>query len=240
MARTKGTFPFSATYEVLQKAPLDARLVVSNIADLINPITWNDATGLDWVYTGMAVSIVADPTFANNGMWFLLDENAYTNPASWVKVGSELISDASGTSWQTFQINQNENGVVLKDVSGNLQIVHFDGTLADVSAGSIQVDELKIANKNGVLYAVDGLVFAEIDAKPILAFDASIIGDNTTSVFSINHGLNTKKQQVTVWDISNDSIILPGIKKGVNINKITFSDPPSIGADYNVNIMGFK
>jgi hypothetical protein len=240
MARTKGTFPIAKNYEVLQKAPLDARLIVSNISDLVNPTTWRDAANLEWLYTGMPVSVIADPTYANNGLWFLLDEETYTSPSSWVKVGSELLSDASGTTWQTFQLNNDENGVVLKDSSGNLEVVQVDGsTYANVRAGTVHLDALKFANLSGVLYAVDGSVYAEPNAKPILVFDASIIGDNSTKVFSITHNLGTKKQNTTVWDITNDLLIQPGIKKGTNINTITFFTAPAVSENYNVNIMGF-
>jgi hypothetical protein len=189
----------------------------------------------------MPVSVIADPTYSNNGLWFLLDDTTYTSPSSWIKVGTELLSDASGTSWQTFQINNDENGVVLKDSSGNLEVIQVDNsTFANVRAGSLYLDDLRIANLSGVLYAVDGSIYAEPNAKPILVFDASIIGDNSTTVFSITHNLGTKKQNTTVWDIANDLLIQPGIKKGVNTNRITFFTAPLVNENYNVNIMGFN
>lgn len=86
MSRNKGTFNFSANFEVLSKAPLDARLVVSNKGDLISPSIWQDASSNVWLYKGILVSVVSDPSTENNGLYFLLDETQYTNYNSWFKI----------------------------------------------------------------------------------------------------------------------------------------------------------
>jgi len=90
MGRNKGTFNFSSTFEVLNKAPLDARLVVDIKADLIDPSTWRDAVDLVWLFDGIVVSVVSDPSTDNNGLYFLTEVSTYTNYNSWTKIGGTV------------------------------------------------------------------------------------------------------------------------------------------------------
>lgn len=85
--RYKGTFPYSSNIESRIKAPLDARTKVQNYSDLINPLTWVDAEGLNWLYRGILVSVTDDSNNDNNGIYRLLDETSYTNESSWQKIG---------------------------------------------------------------------------------------------------------------------------------------------------------
>jgi hypothetical protein len=145
MGRNKGTFNFAANFEVLTKAPLDARLVVDTKANLISPAIWQDPGTNVWLYKGIVVSVVSDPSTENNGLYFLTDETTYTNYSSWVKVNGTVPSDPSGTSWATFQLNNGANGVVLKDVSGNLQVLTFDGsTYANIKEDLLVLILLKL------------------------------------------------------------------------------------------------
>ena len=73
MARNKGTFNFAGNFEILNKAPLDARSVVSNLSDLITPSEWIDDNSVGWLYNGMIVSVTADSSIENNGIYFLND-----------------------------------------------------------------------------------------------------------------------------------------------------------------------
>lgn len=240
MARNKGTFNFAANFEVLTKAPLDARLVVDTRANLISPAIWEDANSLVWLYKGIVVSVVSDPCVNNNGLYFLTDENNYTDYNYWLKIGAGISVDASGTSWATFQINNDENGVILKDVSGNLEVVKFDGsTYASLTAGHIEGSSLKIDTLNGMLYAVDGSVYAIAGTAALLAFEGTITGNGVTSDFLIQHDLSTLKQNVTIWNDSTNEVVYPNIIRGLLQNNIEFLTPPPPGQNYKVNIMGW-
>lgn len=239
MSRNKGTFNFAANFEVLTKAPIDARLVVSAKEDLINPSIWQDGDSLVWLYKGIVVSVTSDPVTENNGLYFLTDETQYTDYNYWIKIGTSTPIDASGTSWSSFQINNDASGVLLVDVSGNLEIINpNDGDLADVSVGSLYIDgSLKIDNLSGPLYVQDGNVYVGAPVT-ILAYDGSILGDDTTTEFPINHNLNTIKQNVMVWEDNGDQIF-PAVTRGLNTDTISFLTPPLTGAIYYVNIIGF-
>lgn len=96
MARQSGIITISTNYEVKNKAPFDARMLVPTKADLTdgNNWTWNKT------YQGMLVSVAQDPETENNGLYLLKDGGYtklsdgsfyyhYLNPESWVKLFSE-------------------------------------------------------------------------------------------------------------------------------------------------------
>ena len=97
MARTPGTFPFSANYEATIQGPLDARLVVGTLNDLTL------STGIGYIpypYKGMIVSVTSDSNANNNGVYVLTDDNNPRVIGSWLKLGSgtgTLVSVTQGT-----------------------------------------------------------------------------------------------------------------------------------------------
>lgn len=120
MSRNKGTFNFAANFEPLVKAPLDGRLVVSTKADLINPATWQDAGSNVWLFKGIVVSVVADSTPENNGLYFLTDETNYTNYTYWVKIG--------GTTPPSTVLTY-DGSIVGNDVTTTFAVVHDLSTM---------------------------------------------------------------------------------------------------------------
>ncbi len=240
MARERGTFNFSSTFEVLNKAPLDARLIVDTKANLITPSIWEDHDSNVWIYTGIVVSVITDPSTENNGLYFLTDNTAYTSYDSWLKLGGSVDpGDPSGTSWQTFQLNNGDNGVILKDSSGNLEVVTFDGsTYANVTAGDITVNHLKIDSLNGTLYAIDGSVYSTSSSFPLKAYQGTLTGNGTTSNFTVDHSLGTLRQSITIFDDDNE-VTYPNLERGTDTDIIKFVVPPQPGTNYEIIILGF-
>lgn len=240
MSRNKGTFNFAANFEVLNKAPLDARLVVDTKENLITPSVWRDVASNVWLYKGIVVSVVSDPSVENNGLYFLTDETQYEDYNYWVKLGSTLPSDPSGTSWATFQLNNGNNGVILKDVSGNLEILTFDGiTYANLKAGHLDINSIKIDSLTGSLYAQDGSVYVVPGTYNLLAYRGFISGNGNSTIFPIVHDLSTLDQNISVWEKSTNEEIYLDIVRGASTNTFIFSTPPGAGVEYDVTIMGF-
>jgi len=240
MARKHGTFNFAANFEVLTKAPLDARLVVDTKANLISPAIWQDIASNVWLYKGIVVSVVSDPSTENNGLYFLTDETQYTNYNYWVKINALSAADASGTASATFQLNNGNNGVIIKDVSGNLQVVTFDGsTYANIRAGSLNVNSIKLDNLTGAIYAADGSLYAISGSQALLGYEGFIVGNSSTNIFPIVHDLSTLKQVITVWDKTNNEIIYPDVTRGASTNFVSFISPPVGGSNYDIIILGF-
>lgn len=87
MARSKGTFNFSANLEVKKAAPLDSRIVADSFESLLTSDHWDSGDGTLWVYNGLVVSI---PSTGKQYMLTNYDPkdapNAYTEAENWVCV----------------------------------------------------------------------------------------------------------------------------------------------------------
>lgn len=97
MSRNTGTFNFAANFEVLAKAPLDAKQLVGVKADLTGATTWNESGDI-WLFNGAIVSVSSDPDPLNNGIYFLKDADNYDNIDNWVKVGEGTGTITGGTN----------------------------------------------------------------------------------------------------------------------------------------------
>lgn len=80
--RNKGTFPFSGNFEVRKDAPLDAKTLAVNYADLVKRENWVDSDGTVWVYVGLNVTCQDRP-----GKVYQLIDMDYTNPKNWKEIG---------------------------------------------------------------------------------------------------------------------------------------------------------
>lgn len=135
MARSKGTFNFAANFEVLAKAPLDARMVVDNYTDLILPATWEDGDSNIWLFDGAIVSVASDPSA---GIYFLADADNYSDYSNWILAGTGASGDAS---IGVLNIGSGEGNVFAGfDSSGNITlktISSSEGILVTESADQI-------------------------------------------------------------------------------------------------------
>lgn len=86
MSREKGIAGFSGSFEPQASMPLDARMVVSSLEDLVLASTWTAHDGNIYVYKGMLVVVHSDVTPENNGVYFLKDL-PYTTSSNWIKSG---------------------------------------------------------------------------------------------------------------------------------------------------------
>jgi len=98
MARNRGTFDFSSNFELLTRAPLDARMVVNTYDELTDPSTWtNPLDGKEWLFDGAIVAVANDASISKRGIYFLNDFGNYENTSSWIKnnIGTVVINDVS-------------------------------------------------------------------------------------------------------------------------------------------------
>jgi len=87
MSRTKGALSISAAFEPQAAMPFDARAVTQTRADLLLTATWQANDGNPYAYVGMLVSVIADPTPENNGVYRLKAAD-YTLLSNWELLGS--------------------------------------------------------------------------------------------------------------------------------------------------------
>ena len=230
--RKTGVFTFSSNFEPLIQAPLDARQVVDNYLDLINPNTWKDAEGKIWLYKGIVVYVQHDTDYLKRGL-YVLTSLTYTLVSSWKR-----ISDPPGTGSTTFQINMDASGVILRDNNGTLVVENHLG-LGNISVNHIDASSLKLGTGSGVLVSTDGSINAVPGSYPLKAFLGVISGDASTKTFTINHNLNTLNHTITMYEQSSNYEIFPGRIRGLNQDTIDFVDAPSTGSDYDIIILGF-
>lgn len=73
MAREKGTFSYSANYEVKMQAALDPRVTVATKAELISKDTWPFDGNTIYLYKGLLVAVQEE-----NAIYMLVDINKIT------------------------------------------------------------------------------------------------------------------------------------------------------------------
>ena len=155
MARTKGTLSLPFNIEPEIAAPVDARFIVNELADLTLAITWTANDGNVYAYKGMIVSVHSDATPINNGIYQLQDVD-YTNINNWVKSSSGGVTDhalldatsleiansghlysAPGSSIiREFNKVFEERGLSLKDFGAKGDYVYYNNSGATISKGS--------------------------------------------------------------------------------------------------------
>lgn len=147
MARDRGTFQFSQNIEPRIKAPLDARMVVTDVSSLYDPSTWVDPSLNAWLYDGMIVGVVGDPSASLDGIYLLLDSSNYTDASSWAKMKTDAgFGDTYGEN-----IGDGDVSIYAGKVGDALQFRELKagaGVSFDVSDGTITID----ASGSGAIY----------------------------------------------------------------------------------------
>lgn len=131
MSRNRGIFDFSANYEPLYAAPLDARTVVDLKSDLIAESTWNVNDGANYLFNGLLVCVSKD-TDDNNGLYILLDVTKFNLEESWRK-----IADIK----QIEQLNKRIDEIVV-GAGGAMQVK----TISELPS---------VGEKNGIYFVID-------------------------------------------------------------------------------------
>ena len=99
MARTKGLLPLSGNFEPQVAGPFDARSRVETKADLLLLATWQAKDGNPYTYVGMVVTVYADSTEQNNGIYRLKAAD-YTQAGNWEKAGAGATVDLNAIDTQ--------------------------------------------------------------------------------------------------------------------------------------------
>lgn len=107
MARTKGLLPLSGNFEPQVAGPFDARSRVETKADLLLTATWQAKDGNPYTYVGMVVTVYADATEENNGIYRLKAAD-YTQANNWEKAGAGATVDLDTINTQLSTANEAE------------------------------------------------------------------------------------------------------------------------------------
>ena len=196
MSRDKGTFNFAANFEVLAKAPLDAKQLVGTKADLTGVTTWSGATGV-WLYDGAIVSVGSDPTSENNGIYFLSAATNYTDINSWVQVGTG-IGAGTITGGTNGLSTAGANVVLGGDLTGSTII--GGGGLHDLTLNNINDFQITPSGNSAITFGVDetGLLYSFTGGSVVYDSISGLVygGDYTTNY--VNESLVSKRYVDTI------------------------------------------
>lgn len=173
-----GDYPFNGTFEAGIAGPIDARYIVENYADLVNPDTWPSGTADAYIYEGMQVYVIEEKK-----VYILVDTENYGLASSW----KELASDVEGTSIEiadTLHSTSTEaalsanQGRVLDEKITSLEDKIFDGE---------KIDSTLLPSFNtGLIYGgtIDsaGVCTLTSKLKEILGFDEGTTKKHITSL----------------------------------------------------------
>lgn len=230
MGRTKGTFDFTSSFEMLRSGPLDARIIVQEKSDLFSSSTWSDSNDNIWLYTGIVVSVIDDPLSSNNGLYFLLNDASYGFSESWDK-----ISSSSSDVWNGLSKTDNSIGLG-GTLSTDVSIQLFDNKfIIDGSNFQYAKDFSETYTSRSI---VDKGYVDNVVGNSIKGYSATFSGDGITTAFEIHHNLGTLSQSITVYE-ENGLMSYPDLERGENTDVILFHTAPAIGVEYSVVILGF-
>lgn len=136
MARTKGTLAISANFEVKMAEPMDARSRVATKAELLLAATWTSTDSNVYTYVGMPVSVYADGTAANNGIYRLKAAD-YTQAGNWGKMASAddiSVLNSSKADYSGTNIRNSVSSIVTADVEKS---VYSETALYDAAGNEI-------------------------------------------------------------------------------------------------------
>lgn len=194
--RTKGVFNFSANFEALIAAPLDARLTVPNYSNL------TDGATIPYPYLGMIVAVTSDATPSNNGIYYCT--NIGTTPAFatattvWQKIesgsGTDIYVTGATLNGTTLELQRNDNQTISVDLSS----LGGGGTDKYVTGGTVDGNTLTLYYNDNTSFTID---------VTSLASDSYVTGA-TVNGTTITLNLNNGKPDV---DIDISSMLCDGI-----------------------------
>jgi len=223
MSRVPGVFNFSANFEALIAAPLDARGTVVNYSELTD-------SSLPYPYLGMVVAVTSDATTSNNGL-YLLTATPATVSGNWFKLGSGGVTITGVTYSGTVQtIGLSDGGSFTTDINDTqLTGVQYS---TGISTHSYQyIDDAAFTGTT-----ISGQTYGIVDLVGTAKLNIVVL--DVTSGHSYDHLVN-----LPTLTINDAGILFRIIAKQANLSDLSkfllvFSEinriiAPSIKTEYN-------
>lgn len=132
MTRRKGLLAISGNFEPRISAPLDTRLIASNLSQLTDPNYWRSDDGNIYIYKGIAVTVWNDVN--NNGIYVLKDDN-YTDLNNWLKISANPIDGFKFTDSDTISFTQSGETYSASIKSDSLSVSNLKTVDGGATAG---------------------------------------------------------------------------------------------------------
>lgn len=210
-------------------------VAVANIASLsglqtIDGITL--ANGDRVLLTGQTTASANGPYVAQTGAWTrALDADG----AGEITPGAFWYVE-EGTSYQKTQWRCSNTGVVVIGTT-NITITQF-GTTADITPGNgLQAtgNAWYVKPSTGIVVTAAGVA---VDTAVVVRKVAALIGDGSSSSFTVNHNLNNQDVITQVREVATNNVVEVDIQNnGVNTVVISFTNVPASNS-YRVVVQG--
>lgn len=206
-----GMIPFASAIQPTGAQPLDDRVVVATMADLIDATTFGDAK-----YNGMLVAVVE-----TQQVYMLVDDVNSTNSDSWVQVGTDFSGDISDISDRVDVVESILDDVVINSTPSGL----------DLTADVLRV-KIDAKDNNALTASPSGLYAASYDLSPV---ENPAEGYASQYVFT-KHGatgdetvtINIPKDQVLknaeILSVEEENLPYTGAKVGDKYIKFEFQN----------------
>lgn len=168
-----GMIPFASAIQPTGAQPLDDRVVVATMADLIDATTFGDAK-----YNGMLVAVVE-----TQQVYMLVDDVNSTNSDSWVQVGTDFSGDISDLGGRIDTLEYINTNVVSK----RLSLANNSGLTTNADGGlAVKVTPNTENFTNGIVIDETGLKVSTYDLQPVegnaLQYKFIVDGETKTTI----------------------------------------------------------
>jgi hypothetical protein len=132
--RRRGSFNLPGNFEVKIEGPLDTRMVVGSITDLLDTV--NIENEPKYQYYGMLVVVSGDDNPENDGLYRLLEDGDPTDISAWEKIGSGSSGPSDDLITHTGDTNNPH-----KTSFSNLTSTAHTHTIADITDLQTQLED---------------------------------------------------------------------------------------------------
>ncbi len=200
MSRTKGTLIYGSPIEMTSAAPVDAKMLVTTLADLTTEATWQAPSGAGpnagklFCYYGMLVYVGNDPEPSNNGL-YVLENNAVDTGDGPAPLNDANVSYQYSNCWTKISQSDTRIDAIESDIDSLQETVGNNTTAingklfadfgsTNYSAGTLQDNTVIPARTD----ATSGAQNVYITGQQIQEYAAAAVNDK--GVFSTSEELN--------------------------------------------------
>lgn len=93
--------------------------------------------------------------------------------------------------------------------------------------------------EDNMSYRYSGTALVQIGADKLLGFNGQIVGDDTTTTFTIEHNLGTRNVVFEIYEAAApyEKVWVQVLHTSANALQVVFSQAPATGTDYNITVI---
>lgn len=102
-----------------------------------------------------------------------------------------------------------------------------------------ETDKIYVNIANSMSYRWSGTTMAQIGADKLLGFNGTIVGDGTTTDFTISHGLGTRNVVFEIYEAATpyEKVYVQVEHTSTSALTVKFGMAPAVGTDYKITVI---